>query len=86
LPKHKAVREELIKVLEVLLDDDDLHDWYRSLGELPEERRSSEFATVAARMKRAGEHPELVQATALLALPEVERAFRLTFEEASADR
>ena len=70
-------------MLQALLEDEDLHEWYRSLGEWPEEQRCAEFARVATRMEHAGEHPELVRATALLASPEVERGFRLAFEEAS---
>jgi hypothetical protein len=73
-------------MLQVLLEDPDLEAWYRSLGELPESRRAAEFATVAARMERAGEHPELVRATALLASPELERAFRSAFEDACGSR
>ena len=78
----EPVRAELAKVLEVLLEDADLRAWYEHLAGLTVAQRSAEFASVAMRMKQGGEHPDLVTATALLASPEVESAFRLAFEEA----
>ncbi len=61
------MREELLQFVEVLLEDEDLRAWFESLEGMPALQRSEEFAKITARMRAAGEHPELIQATALLA-------------------
>ena len=80
-----AVREELLRFVEVLLEDDDLRAWFESLEGVPAARRGAEFSRMASRMQAAGEHIELIQATALLAENEVYQAVWLTVRAARAE-
>lgn len=61
------VREELVKFIQVLIEDEELRGWFDEMSELPAGARSAEFTRMAGEMERAGEHPELITATALLA-------------------
>jgi hypothetical protein len=78
-----AVPEELAKLVQVLAEDGDLRAWFDSLAGTPDDMRSEELREIAARMKAAGEHPELIQATALLAEPHIYQAVRLTLGQAA---
>jgi len=81
----EAVREELVRFLQVLVDDADLRAWFVALEQLPDAARHVEFVRIAGEMRAAGEHPDLIHATALLAQPGVYRAMRLTLDDALAD-
>jgi hypothetical protein len=56
-----------VQFLQVLQEDDELRAWFESFADLPPQQRAASFTAMAAKMQAAGEHPELVQATALLA-------------------
>lgn len=74
--------EALAKLACVVAEDDDLQAWFLSLDETPSEQRALELREVAARMRAAGEHPELIEATELLALPAHYLAVRDAVREA----
>ena len=76
-----AVPDELVTFVQVLADDDDLRAWFESFSDTPEGRREVEFRGLAARMHAAGEAPEVIAATALLADPEIYRAARAALSE-----
>ena len=65
----------------VLTEDEDLRAWFDSFADAPEWQRTEEFRKLAARMQDAGEHPDLVRATGLLASPEVYRAVGVALKE-----
>jgi hypothetical protein len=73
--------EELVTFVEVLGEDEDLRAWFESFADAPHWQRAEEFRKLAARMHAAGEHPDLVRATVLLAEPEVYGAVRKTLAE-----
>jgi hypothetical protein len=77
-----AVPDELVTFVQVLTEDDDLRAWFESFAEVPEHECVAEFRRLAARMHAAGEAPELIHATALLAEPEVFRAAQAALREA----
>ena len=79
--KESAVREDLAKLVEALLEDEDLRIWFESFEGVPPAQRRLEFANMAGQMKAAGEHPELIAATELLAQPEIFRAMQATVRE-----
>ena len=76
-----AAREELEELIQVLVDDADLRAWFEGMDALPPATRSAEFQRMAAAMTTAGEHPELIVATSLLAKTEVYRAVRATVSD-----
>lgn len=82
----EALSDELVRLVQVLVEDARLRAWFQKLDRLPEGPRSVEFARVAAQMKAGHEDPKLVQATALLANPEVYKAVRLTLRDELARR
>lgn len=67
--------------VQVLTEDEDLRAWFESFDNAPEWKRAEEFRKLAARMQDAGEHPDLVRATGLLANPEVYRAVGVALKE-----
>ncbi len=69
-----AVPEELVTFVQALAEDDDLRAWFESLAATPEAARVQELRGIAAKMQAAGEHADLVRATALLADPRFYRA------------
>lgn len=77
-----AVPDELVTFVQVLAEDDDLRAWFESFADVPDHERAAEFRRLAVRMNAAGEAPELVQATVLLAEPEVFRAAQAALREA----
>lgn len=60
--------------VEVLGEDEDLRAWFDSFVDAPHWQRAEEFRKLAARMHAAGEHPDLVRTTALLAEPGIYEA------------
>ena len=79
-----AVRDEFVRFLQVLLEDADLRAWFVALDRIPDAARHAEFVRIAGEMRDAGEHPELIHATALLAQPGIYRAVRQTLDDALA--
>ena len=75
--------EVLLKLACVVAEDGDLQAWFLSLEETPDEQRTIELREVATRMRAAGEHPELIEATELLARPEHYLAVREMVREAA---
>jgi len=75
-----GVPDELVTFVQVLAEDDDLRAWFESFVEVSEAERAKGFLELAARMQAAGERPELIAATTLLATPEVFRAARAALE------
>ena len=67
--------------VQVLGEDEDLRAWFHSFADAPQWRRAEEFRKLAARMQAAGEHPDLIRTTALLAEPEVYSAVSAALEE-----
>jgi hypothetical protein len=70
-----------VKFAEVLAEDADLRGWFESLGAMPEAMRAKVVLELAGRMKSAGEHREMIEATSLLACAEVFSALRRTLDE-----
>lgn len=67
--------------VQVLGEDEDLRAWFDSFAGAPQWRRAEEFRQLAARMQTAGEHPDLIRATVLLAEPEVYSAVQAALGE-----
>ena len=80
------VPEELVTFVQVLADDEDLRAWFESFHETPDAAREAEFRALAAKMHAAGEAPELIAATALLAKAEVFQATRIALRELMESR
>ena len=68
------IPDELVTFVQVLAEDADLRAWFESFRDTPDAERAAEFRALAAKMHAAGEAPELITATALLAKTEVYRA------------
>lgn len=66
-----GIPDELVTFVEVLGEDQDLRAWFESFADTPHWQRAEEFRKLATRMQAAGEHPDLIRATALLAEPEI---------------
>ena len=73
---------ELVTVVQVLAEDDDLRAWFESFRATPDAEREAKFRALAAKMQAAGEAPELIAATALLAKTEVYLAAEVALREA----
>ena len=80
------IPDELVTFVQVLAEDDDLRAWFESFQDTPDAMREGEFRGLAARMQVAGETPELIQATALLAKPEIYRAAQAALRQAMEGR
>jgi hypothetical protein len=76
------IPEELVRFVQVLVEDDDLRAWFESFRETPGAQREVAFLGLAARMHAAGEAPELIAATALLAKAEVFHAAEAALRQA----
>ena len=76
-----GVPDVLVTFVQVLAEDDDLRAWFESFRETPDAVREAEFLAIAAKMQAAGEAPELIVATALLAKAEVYRAAEAALRE-----
>ena len=75
------IPDELVTFVQVLAEDEDLRAWFESFRDTPDAVREVEFCTLAAKMQAAGEAPELIAATALLARAEVYRAAEAALRE-----
>ena len=80
------IREELTRFVAVLVEDTQLRAWFESFTDVSPGQRQAEFTSMAADMRAAGEDPELIRATALLAHGDVFEAVRQTLREISEDR
>ena len=76
------IPDELVRFVQVLAEDDDLRAWFESFSEMPDVEREVGFRALAGRMQAAGEAPELIAATALLANAEIYRAAEMALREA----
>ncbi|MES2568997.1 MAG: hypothetical protein V4710_02960 [Verrucomicrobiota bacterium] len=76
--KDEPVHAQLLKFVEALLEDGELRAWFESFEPLAPEERGETFLRIAARMQAAGEHPELIEATSLLAREENYEGVRRT--------
>ena len=76
------IPDELVTFVQVLADDADLRAWFESFHDTPDAAREAEFRALAAKMRAAGEAPELIAATALLAKAEVYRAAEVALRQA----
>jgi hypothetical protein len=77
-----ALPEGLVRFVQVLVEDEELRAWFESFDGVDQTRRAAEFHGLAARMKAADEHPDLIQATALLANPAVFAGAQAALREA----
>ncbi|MDB6154858.1 MAG: hypothetical protein JWL90_3311 [Chthoniobacteraceae bacterium] len=78
-----SIHAELAKFVEALAEDEDLRAWFESLAELGPHQRGEAFRKIALQMRAAGEHPELIQATELLAEETIYQGVRRTLAEAA---
>ena len=76
--------EALVRFVQVLVEDEDLREWFESFDAADEASRAAAFRALAGRMHAAGEHPELIEATALLASPQVFAGAQAALREALA--
>lgn len=80
------IPEELVTFVQVLTEDEDLRAWFESFADTPDEAREAAFREIAGKMHAAGEAPELIAATALLAKREVFHAAQVALREAMESR
>jgi hypothetical protein len=76
-----AIHAELANFVEALVEDEDLRAWFESLEELGPQQRHGAFSQIAAQMRAAGEHPDLIRATELLAEESIYQGVRKTLSE-----
>lgn len=81
-----SIPEELVTFVQVLAEDADLRAWFESFRDTRDEVREMEFCALATKMHAAGEAPELIAATALLAKREVFQAAQIALVELLASR
>lgn len=72
--------------VQVLAEDADLRAWFESFRETPDAVREREFRALATKMHAAGEAPQMIVATALLAKREVFLAAQIALGELRASR
>ena len=77
----EEVADEAAKLVQVLLEDAALRDWFDSLGAKSEATRSAELREMAAKMQAAGEETTITTITALLAEPPIFQAVQQALAE-----
>lgn len=75
------IPEALVRLVQALVDDEGLREWFESLAMFSPRERMAEFNAVATRMRASGEHAELAHAVALLGAPGMYESVRAAVGE-----
>jgi hypothetical protein len=78
------IDDGMVRLAQALVETKHLRDWFFALQDLPKATRNSAFSEMFAKMRAAGEDPQLANAVASLTNPQIYKSVLQTVRERSA--